>query len=63
MLAASHYTENGTPAGGIRERIERAQGSCNPIRTTSTNLSFQGLNHTQSLNMAPAAYVAEEWPC
>jgi len=32
--------------GGIRGRIERVEGACNPIRTTMpTNQSFQGLNH------------------
>jgi len=36
---------NGTPVGGIRERIERTEGVCNPIRTTMpTNPNSQGLN-------------------
>jgi len=26
--------ENGIPAGGIRERTERAEGVCNPIKAT-----------------------------
>jgi len=45
MLAANHWTENGVPIGGVRERIEGAEGVCNPIRTISTNQSSQGLNH------------------
>jgi len=46
MLAAKHWTKNWNPVGGIMERIERAEGACNPIRTTMpTNQSFQGLNH------------------
>jgi len=46
MLAANHWTENKVPIGGVRERIEGAEGNCNPIRTTiPTNQSSQGLNH------------------
>jgi len=46
MLASNYWTENGIPSGGIRERIERAEGACNLIRTTMpTNQSSQGLNH------------------
>jgi len=45
MLAANHWTENRVPNGGIRERIEGAEGACNLIRTTiPTNQSSQGLN-------------------
>jgi len=43
MLSANHWTENRTPFGGTRGKIERV---CNPIRTTMpTNQGFQGLNH------------------
>jgi len=43
---ASSKPLNRTPIGGIRERIERAEVACNPIRTTiPINQSFQGLNH------------------
>jgi len=45
MLAANHQTENRTPLRGFRGRIERVDGACNPIKTTPTNQSFQGLNH------------------
>jgi len=55
----------GVPVGGVRERIEGAEGVCNPIRTTiPTNQSSQGLNHypktTHGRPMAPEAYVAED---
>jgi len=44
--SASHWTENGTPVGGIREKTERAKGARDPIWTTMpTNQSFQGLSH------------------
>jgi len=46
--------------GRIRERIERAEGVCNPIRTMPTNQSFQGLNHypkTIHGPWAPTTYV------
>jgi hypothetical protein len=51
--------------GGVRERSEGAEGVCNPIgRTTiSTNQtpqSAQGLNHSQGVHMAPAAYIADD---
>jgi len=48
MLAVNHWTENRTPLGGIRGRIERAEGACISIWTTMpTNQSSQGLNHYQ----------------
>jgi len=48
MLAANHRAENRILLGGIRGRIERVEGACNPIKTTmATNQSFQGLNHYQ----------------
>jgi len=28
---ANHYTEHGDPNGGVRERTEGAEGTCNPI--------------------------------
>jgi hypothetical protein len=39
MLPANHWTEHGDPSGGVRVRIEGAEGVCKPIgRTTiSTN--------------------------
>jgi len=39
MLAANHWTEQGDPNGGVREKTEGAEGVCNTIgRTTiSTN--------------------------
>jgi hypothetical protein len=48
MLAANHWTELGDHNGGVWERMEGAEGVCNPIRTITTNQtpqSFQGLNH------------------
>ena len=50
MLSANHWTEHGDSNGGIREKTERAEGVCNPIRRTTiwTNQypqSSQGLNH------------------
>jgi len=46
MLAANHCTENRIPVGRIRGNTERAEGACNPIRTTMpTNQSSQGLTH------------------
>jgi len=65
MLASNHWTERGLRVG-IRERIEGAEGACNPIRTTiPTNQSFQGLNHSprrlyMDRRMAPAAYLARD---
>jgi hypothetical protein len=62
------------PNRGVRERIEGAEGVCNPIgRTRISNnqspQSFQELNFqpksSQGRPMAPAAYVAEDsldWP-
>jgi hypothetical protein len=48
-LAVNHWTERGNPSGGVRERIEGAQGVCNPVRTiisiNQAPLSSQGLNH------------------
>jgi hypothetical protein len=39
MLTANHWTEHGVSNGGVRERTEGAEGTCNTIgRTTiSTN--------------------------
>ncbi|EDL76046.1 rCG65847 [Rattus norvegicus] len=53
------------PIGGVRERIEGAEGACNTIRTTTTtNQRSQGLNHRPRIHMgrpmAPAAYGAED---
>jgi len=46
MLAANHWTENGVPAGGVRESIEGAEGVFYPTRRTiPTNQSSHGLNH------------------
>jgi len=65
MLAAKQGTENGTPFGGIRGRIEITEGTCNPIRTTMpTNQSFHAINQYPKLYMnlpwVPTAYVAVE---
>ena len=69
MLAANHQTEYWNPNGGVRGRIEGAEGDCNPIgRTTlSTNQtpqSSQVLNHqlksTHGGPMGPAVNVAED---
>jgi len=47
MLVANYLTEKGTNIGGIRERIERAEGASNSIRTTMpTNQSSQWPNHS-----------------
>jgi len=45
MLTANHWIENRVTIGGVRERIEGAEGVWIPIRTTiPTNQSSQGLN-------------------
>jgi len=67
MLAANHWTENRTPIGGIRERIERAKGASDPIRTTTpTNQSFQGLNHypktIHGLTHGSSCICSRGWP-
>jgi len=31
MLAAKHWTEQGVPNGGVKERTEGAEGVCNLI--------------------------------
>jgi len=61
-------TENGVPDGGIRERIEGAEGACNPIRTTMpTTQSSQGLNHylktIHGLIHASSCICRRGWPC
>jgi len=63
MLAANHWTENGTTVAGIRERTKRDEGACNPIRTIMpTNQNFQGLNHypktIYGLTLGSNCYVA-----
>jgi hypothetical protein len=51
MLAAKHWPEHGVPNGGVREKIEGAEGVCNPIgRTISTNQRYQS---SQGLNQEP----------
>jgi len=30
MLAANHWTENGVPNGGVREKAEEAEGIASP---------------------------------
>jgi hypothetical protein len=40
MLAVDHWTEQGDPNGGVRERTKGTEGVCNPRRrrtTISTN--------------------------
>jgi len=68
MLVVNHCTENGTPVGGIRERTESTEGSCNPIRTTiPNNQSFQGLSHylktTHGLTQSSNCIYSRGWPC
>jgi len=68
MLSANHWTENRTPVGGIGERIERAEGACNLIRTTMpTNQRSQGLNHylktTHGLTQGSNCICSRGWPC
>jgi len=68
VLAANHWTENGVPVGGIRERIEGAEGACNPIRTTvPTNQSSQGLNHypksPHGQTHGSSCTCSRGWPC
>jgi len=67
MLVANHSTDNEAPIGGIRERIEGAEGVCNPIRTTSTNQSSQELNHhpkrTHGLTHGSSCICSRGWPC
>jgi len=68
MLAPNHWTENETPVGGIRERIGRVEGACNPIRTTMpTKQSFQGLNHYPKTIHGPThgsnCICSKGWPC
>jgi len=67
MLATNHWTENGVPIGGVRERIEGAEGTCNPIRTTiPTNQSFPGLNHypksTHEQTHGSSCVCSRGWP-
>jgi hypothetical protein len=50
MFTANHWTDRGVPNGGVRERTEKAEVVCNPIRRTAistnqTSQSSQGLNH------------------
>jgi hypothetical protein len=53
MLTADRQTEHGDPNGGVRRKIEGAEGVYNPIRRTTIStkqiplllLSSQGLNH------------------
>jgi len=46
MLIANHWTENGLSIGGVGEKIQGAEGACDPQKTTiPTNQSSQGLNH------------------
>jgi len=68
MLVANHWTENGVPIGGIRERIEGAEGACNLMRTTiSTNQSSQRLNHysksTHGQTHGSSCICSRGWPC
>jgi len=68
MLAANHWTEKGIPIRRIRERIERAEGSCNSKWTTMPiNQSFQGLNHypktIHGLTHGSSCICSGGWPC
>jgi hypothetical protein len=38
MLTVNHWTESRVPNGGIRERIEGAEGVCNPIERTTISI-------------------------
>jgi hypothetical protein len=69
MFTANHWTEHGTPKGGVRERTEGAEVVCNPIGKTTlsinqTSQSSQGLNHLPKSTHwgvhGSAAYVAED---
>ena len=56
MLAAESQSEARDPNGGVKGRIEGAEGVCNPIggTTISTNQmsqSSQGLNHYQRVHV------------
>jgi hypothetical protein len=47
MLAANHWIRHRIPNGGVRERIEAAEGGCKPIGRTTISTSqilqsFQG---------------------
>jgi len=64
MLADNHWTEHGVPNGGVKERIEGAEGVCNPIRRTA-NQTLPELPGTKPPTkeymegpMAPTTYVA-----
>jgi len=69
MLAANHWTENGFPIGGVRERTVGAEQVCNPIRRTTipTNRSSQELNHqpkrTQEWTYGSSRIWIRGWPC
>jgi len=69
MLAAHHFTENGAPNGGVRKRIEGAEGVYNPIRTTliPTKQSFQGLNQHRKNTLGQthdsSCILSRGWPC
>ena len=68
MIRANHWTENGVPNGGVKKRIERAEGVLNPIRTTiPTNQSSQGLNYypksTHERTHGSSCTCSRGWPC
>jgi hypothetical protein len=71
MLAANHWTEQGDPNGGVRERTEEAKGVCDPIeRTISTNQypqNSQRLNHqpksTNGGTHVSSRICSRGWPC
>jgi len=68
MLTANHWTENGVPIGEVRERIEGAEGVCDPIRTTiPTNQCSDGLNHhrktTHWQTYDSSCICRRGWPC
>lgn len=69
MVAANHWTEQGNPNGGVREKSEGAERVCNTIGriTISTNQSppeVPRTNHqpmsTHGVHMTPGTYVAED---
>jgi len=68
MLIINHWTESLVSSGGVRERIEGAEGVCNPIRTTiPTNQSSQWLNHhpksTCGQTHGSSCICSRGWPC
>jgi hypothetical protein len=58
MFADNHWTEQGVPNGGIRERTVEAKEVCNSIGRKTISTNHQPRIHIEE-SMAPAAFVAE----